>query len=96
MNDNLVFYTIGEFLVRYNICTVVVWYPAKQEDIQKKIDAFIANVSYIIDPEKTTIVKEEEDYTSVQAGEIVSMYRKNVAEDTVSAMVLLERWMQKQ
>jgi RNase H-fold protein (predicted Holliday junction resolvase) len=33
----------------------------------------------------------DEDYTSVQSGEIVSNFKKNVAEDTISAMLILQR-----
>jgi hypothetical protein len=33
----------------------------------------------------------DEDYTSVQSWEITSNFKKNVAEDTVSAMLILER-----
>ena len=46
----------------------------------------------MIDTDKISIETIEEDYTSVQAGEIVSNFKKNVAEDTVSAMLILERW----
>jgi RNase H-fold protein (predicted Holliday junction resolvase) len=53
---------------------------------------FIKHLELIIDPNKVTIETIEEDYTSVQAGEIVSNFKKNVAEDTVSAMLILERW----
>jgi RNase H-fold protein (predicted Holliday junction resolvase) len=41
----------------------------------------------------------DEDYSSVQSGEIVSdtfktaqWFKKNPAEDTISAMIILERW----
>ena len=48
----------------------------------------------IIDQEKTSISKINEDYSSVEAGEIVSNFKKNAAEDTVSAMLILERWLE--
>lgn len=91
-NDGMAFYNIGEHIMRYNVSTIVIGYPKKQEDIQKRIDKFIKDLSFIIDPEKTQIVKIDEDYTTVQAGEIVSNFKKNVASDTVSAMVILDRW----
>jgi len=49
-------------------------------------------LEYIIDKKEITVEKVNEDYTSVQSGEIVSNFKKNVAEDTVSAMIILERW----
>ncbi len=50
----------------------------------------------IIDTEKISIETIQEDYTSVQAWEIVSNFKKNVAEDTVSAMLILDRWKEEQ
>jgi RNase H-fold protein (predicted Holliday junction resolvase) len=64
---------------------------AKQQDVQQKIIAFMQNLDYIIDKNEVTIEKVEEDYTSVQSGEIVSNFKKNAASDTVSAMLILER-----
>lgn len=92
-NDGMAYYSIWEQIMRYNVSTIIVWYPKKQEDIQQRINKFIRDLSFIIDPEKTTIVKIEEDYTTVQAWEIVSNFKKNVATDTVSAMLILDRWL---
>lgn len=64
--------------------------PSKQEDIREKIQKFIDNLKIMIDP-KTTIETIDEDYTSVLSGEITSNFKKNAAEDTVSAMLILER-----
>ena len=91
-NDAMAYYTIAEHIVRYKVSTIVVWYPKRQEDVQKKIDKFIRDLTFIIDAEKTQIVKMDEDYSTVEAGEIVSNFKKNVASDTVSAMVILDRW----
>ncbi len=91
-NDGSMFFNIGELIVRYRVHTIAVGYPRRQKDIQEKIDKFIKSLSFIIDPEKTKIIKVDEDYTTAQAGEIVSNFKKNVATDTVSAMVLLERF----
>ncbi len=64
--------------------------PSKQEDVREKIQKFIDNLKIMIDP-KTTIETIDEDYTSVLSGEITSNFKKNAAEDTVSAMLILER-----
>jgi RNase H-fold protein (predicted Holliday junction resolvase) len=48
-------------------------------------------LTYVISPD-IAIEYVDEDYSSVQAGEIVSDFKKTVASDTVSAMLLLERW----
>ncbi|HBB04931.1 TPA: hypothetical protein DCZ39_08925 [Patescibacteria group bacterium] len=48
-------------------------------------------LGYIIENREIEIQLVEEDYTSVQSGEITSNFKKNAAEDTVSAMLILER-----
>ncbi len=34
----------------------------------------------------------DEDYSSVEAGERIGNFQKNIAEDTLASMVILERW----
>ena len=75
--------------------------PSKQKDIQDKIQAFMKSLGYIIENREIEIQLVEEDYTSVQSGDIISNtandmwfkgdFKKNAAEDTISAMVILER-----
>ena len=50
------------------------------------------SLNYIIEKDEITIETVEEDYTSVESGEIISNFKKNEATDTVSAMLILERW----
>lgn len=98
-NDGSVFFVIGDYLMRYNIQTIVVWYPKKStvdnkntflDTIQSHIDKFIENLKLLITPD-ISICTVSENYTTIQAGDIVSNFRKNAAEDTVSAMLILER-----
>lgn len=49
------------------------------------------SLNYIIENQRIEIETIEEDYTSVQAGEIVSDFKKNATTDTISAMLILER-----
>ncbi len=75
--------------------------PDKQKDIQAKIQAFMKSLGYIIENREIEIQLVNEDYTSVQSGDIISTtandmwlkadFKKNAAEDTISAMVILER-----
>ncbi len=69
--------------------------PSKQKDIQEKIQKFMKSLGYIIENREIEIQLVEEDYTSVQSGEIVSNFKKNAATDTVSAMLILERGLKK-
>ena len=92
INDQMSYFNISDFIQRYNIKTIVLWRPAKQKDIQEKIQKFMDWLNYVIEADEITIETVNEDYSSVQAGEIVSNFKKNVAEDTISAMIILERW----
>ena len=95
MNDQMIFFHIGDMLTRYHVRKIMIGRPAKQQDVQDKIIKFMQNLDFIIDKNEVTIEKVEEDYTSVQSGEIVSNFKKNAASDTVSAMLILERGLKK-
>ena len=92
LNDKMVYFNLWDIIQRHNIRKIVLWFPRTQKDTQEKILDFIKHLEMIIDTEKISIETIQEDYTSVQAGEIVSNFKKNVAEDTVSAMLILDRW----
>ncbi len=90
LNDHMTMPTLADTVNRYHIQGIVVWYPQKQKDIQEKIDKFVKSLTYVISPD-IVIEYIDEDYSSVQAGEIVSDFKKTAASDTVSAMLILER-----
>lgn len=90
-NDKMTYISIADMVVRYQVHTIVIGRPSQQEDIQKRIQQFVDGLWLVVDPETVKVEYIEEDYSSVQAGEIVSSFKKNVAEDTISAMILLER-----
>jgi len=99
MNDQVIFFHLGELIQKYHIKTIVLGRPSKQKDIQEKIEKFMTNLSFIIGQEDITIEKMEEDYSSVEAGDIISnthkdieAFKKNPLEDTISAMIILDRW----
>lgn len=90
MNDKSLYFNIADVIVRHRIAKIVIWMPSKQEDVREKIQKFIDNLKIMIDS-KITIETIDEDYTSVLSWEITSNFKKNAAEDTVSAMLILER-----
>ena len=51
-------------------------------------------MNYIIENQRIEIETVDEDFSSVQSGEIVSDFKKNATTDTISAMIILERWKQ--
>ena len=55
----------------------------------------MTSLNYIIEKDEITIETIEEDYTSVESWEIVSNFKKNETTDTISAMLILERWKNK-
>lgn len=96
MNDEMTYYYIADLIQRYHIKKIILWWPSKQEDIQEKITKFIHSLNYLIENKKIEILTIEEDYSSVQSGEIVSNFKKNATTDTISAMLILERWKKEQ
>lgn len=95
-NDNMFFYTLSDYLVKYNVFKIIVWYPKWNEKLEEKVSKFIQNIEMLVDPAKTTVEKIDENYTSVEAGEIMSDYRKNEKTDTIAAMVILQKWLDSQ
>ncbi len=92
LNDQMLYFSLADLVIKYKIKKIIVWYPQRQKDIQEKINIFIKKLSEVID-ENIEFEKVDEDYSSVQAGEIISNFKKNEASDTVSAMLILERYL---
>ena len=91
INDQMIYFHIADLIQRYHVKTIVIWRPSKQKDVQEKITKFMMSLNYIIEKDEITIETIEEDYTSVESGEIVSNFKKNETTDTISAMLILER-----
>ena len=91
MNDEMTYYYIADLIQRYHIRKIVLGRPSRQKDVQEKISKFIQSLNYIIENQRIEILTVEEDYTSIQSGEIVSDFKKNATTDTISAMLILER-----
>ena len=101
LNDQMIYFNIADLIIRYHVVKIMIGRPSKQKDIQEKIGKFMQGLSRNIDKENIEIQYVEEDYTSVQSGEIISNsakelwlagdFKKNAAEDTISAMLILER-----
>lgn len=87
----MMYFNVAGIIEKHSIAKIMLGRPAKQKDIQEKIMAFMKSLNFIIENREIEIQLVEEDYTSVQSGEIVSNFKKNAASDTVSAMLILER-----
>ena len=93
-NNANVLYDLAHIVAQHQIKIIVVWYPSQESFITRSIDRFIKDISFVIDPD-IVIHKENEDYTSVQAGVVVGNFKKNAAEDTVVAGIILEKYLSK-
>ncbi|RKW20159.1 pre-16S rRNA-processing nuclease YqgF [Candidatus Gracilibacteria bacterium] len=94
MNDAMTYYYIADLIQRYHIRKIILGWPQKQKDIQEHITKFMESLNYIIENQRIEIETVDEDFSSVQSGEIVSDFKKNATTDTISAMIILERWKQ--
>lgn len=89
-NDESLFFNIADILQRYHIKKVVAWYPKQQEELQKKIDDFFEQLQFI--ERDLEMIRRDEEYTSVEAGAVNGDFTKNVEEDTIASMIILERY----
>ena len=87
-------YDLAHIVAQHNITKIVVGYPSQESFVRKSIDAFIKDLSFVINPD-IVIERENEDYTSVQAGVVVGNFKKTAAEDTVVAGIILEKYMER-
>lgn len=95
LNDQMIYFHIADLIKRYNVKRIVLWRPTKQKDVQEKIMKFMNSLNYIIEKDEILIETVDEDYTSVESWEIISNFKKNEKTDTISAMLILERWKNK-
>ncbi len=91
VNDASLFFNMWWVLERYRIKSVVVGYPKQQKWLQKRIDAFLKQLTFLDD--KLELIRTDEEYSSVQAGDILDNHKKNVWEDTVAAMVIMDNYL---
>ena len=96
-NDGDMYFTLAGIIAQEKVSQLVVGLPQKQLDIQEKIKVFVKKLQIVVD---IPVEYVGEDYTSVEAGEVLSKiqpgksaYTKTPAKDAVAAMKILERWM---
>lgn len=87
-------YTIAHFTVQHKATRILIWYPRQESAVQKSIDSFVKQLSFVIDPQ-CVIEKVNEDYSSIQANALTGNYKKTAEEDSLAAMFLLEEWKKK-
>ena len=90
-NNADVLYSIAHFVMQHKATKILVGYPSQQAWVQKSIDNFIKQLSFVISPD-CPIVKVNEDYSSIQANAMIWVYKKTAEEDSLAAVCLLEEW----
>ena len=94
-NDSMFFYNLSDLIIKKNVSHIIIGMPQRQEDVQKRIEDFAEKLSYLIDGNKTTIAFYDEDYSSIEAWAVDWTYTKDEKQDTLAAMVILKRWIEK-
>lgn len=90
INDKTLFASLHDIISRYRVKTIIVGMPRDvwaREQIEKFMHEFVGTIADDIEVDAF-----DEDYTSVQAWEKIGNFEKNIAEDTLAAMLILERW----
>ena len=95
-NTSTVYYEMSSLIAQYNIDTIVYGYPEGNFGIMKRIDSFIRSLQFSV-ADTVIFTSIDEHYSSTQASNITwDLDRKHISQDTISAMVILERWMANQ
>lgn len=81
--------SLSELISRYRVQRIIIGVPHDKR-AKGQIERFAETIAKVID-EKMVVELLDEDYTSVQAWEKIGNFQKNVAEDTIAAMLILER-----
>ncbi|MBS8121933.1 Holliday junction resolvase RuvX [Candidatus Vampirococcus lugosii] len=92
INDASFLFYFGEVLIKYNVEKIIIGYPNNNEKIQESIDNFIKQLDLIVS-EDVEIIKQNEDYSTTKAGEIMGNYRKNETTDTIASMEILKEYL---
>jgi RNase H-fold protein (predicted Holliday junction resolvase) len=91
LNDTMIYYNINDVIKKYKVTVLVIWYPVQHKDLQGRIDKFLEQI--IATSPKITVIKADEEYSSVQAWATLWTFQKNPAEDTLAAMHILEHFL---
>ena len=92
-NTSTVYYEMSSLIAQYKIDTVVYGYPEWNKGVMAKIDKFVQSLKFSV-ADTVTFYSIDEHYSSTQASNITwDLDRKHISQDTISAMVILERWL---
>jgi len=91
-NSPTVYSDMASLMVQYHIDMVVYGCPTGNDGIVRKIESFIQSLRYCVSSD-VVFQSIDEHYSSTQASDRTGDFdKKHISQDTVSAMILLERW----
>jgi RNase H-fold protein (predicted Holliday junction resolvase) len=94
LNTGDVYFELSALIMKYNITIVVCGSPSWNKNVVDRINNFIKNLKICVS-DTVTFASIDEHYSSTQASNITGdLWKKHISQDTVSAMVILERWKQ--
>jgi RNase H-fold protein (predicted Holliday junction resolvase) len=92
LNTGDVYFELSALIMTYNIHTIVCGTPSGNTNVVSRIDNFLRNLKMCV-PDTVVFTSIDEHYSSTQASDVTwDLGRKHISQDTVSAMVILERW----
>lgn len=93
LNNADTFPQFAALMMEYKIERVLYGYPTGNKGVLEKIDRFVQNMRYCVS-DQVVFEAIDEHYSSTEASDRTGdLDRKHISQDTVSAMMLLERWM---
>ena len=92
LNTGDVYFELSALVMKYSIDTIICGTPSGNKSVVDRINNFIKNLKFCV-PDTIEFVYIDEHYSSTQASDITwDLGSKHISQDTVSAMVILERW----
>jgi len=92
LNTGDVYFELSALVMKYSIDTIVCGTPTGNTHVVDRINNFLKNLKLCV-PDTVTFESIDEHYSSTQASNITGdLGSKHISQDTVSAMVILERW----
>lgn len=93
-NSPVLYSDLASIILEYRIDTIVYGYPQGNKALMSKIDSFVTNLQFSVE-DSIVFVPIDEHYSSVQASAITwDFATKDISQDTIAAMVILERWLE--
>jgi RNase H-fold protein (predicted Holliday junction resolvase) len=92
LNTGTIYFDLSAIIMKYDISLIVCGTPSGNTNVVDKINNFLKNLKFCV-PDTVIFTSIDEHYSSTQASNITGdLGSKHISQDTVSAMVILERW----